>query len=620
MAIDLGDAILAFAGGAAEQFNEDTNAEKASRLKMAERAQELATQAAFHQAQTQFSAEHEEYLKRKKTDNIVRSAGGPDSAAAQIHLLQNRLTGGDSTKAAKLYQAGQRIKYDGPGETPLLNIEAFLPEGTEVSPTVRKQLARMQTAMKSFNPTGDETIAFTPEELNSEALLQALIGQPNIELRELGDGRIGVIQGTELVNTIGPRTPTKPGAVATDLQVSERFGQLKAKVDAGAATPSETAQFNFLQRKNAAKEKDTRSDTQKMSERLDTLLAKETLSAGETLEVARLQSDLSVDAEKSPWNATVDAKTGNTVFTNNQSQEVIQIPGTLAPEERDDPKLALLRLQKDRSRIEEEIEAGANVSDNERRLGEVNQQIQKLNTITGSTPDDPATVHRRFVEDMQKRLLTAKDTLSSVQSLRELSKASAGGVPAFVARGIDSAKTTVRGIAEGLGFATPKTSEQQMEELRSLDPNLNNFLDNNLAAFVGANQVEKGTLLYNIAAIMRETGKRDISNQDVERAKSILSGLSGSATEEGALIQLEEVVKRKQRSAALALVKKTNKDSPQRRQFMQELLSSTLPANKYQWVPSINDYNVRIGLDSDGNPVGRPASTLLQEGAFDIKR
>ncbi len=318
---------------------------------------------------------------------------------------------------------------------------------------------------------------------------------------------------------------------------------------------------------------------------------------------------------ESPWKATVDSKTGNTTFTNALTQKTIEVEGSLGGV--DDPKDALIRFQNEREVLQENIQKGKDVENNQQRLSEVQQNINKLITITGTTEHDPNSINARQVQNLENRFSATETALSNIKTLRRTSKAEAGGAPGLIASGIDFAATTVKGFAQATGFIDSKTEDQRLTELLEFDSDIKNYLDNNLAAFRSANRVAKASLLYDIAAVMRDSGRKEINASDVVRAKEMLAGLIGSDTERGSLIQLEAIVKDRQKRVARDLYSQSGIDSSQKRTFGRKLVRIHFKAGEYYWDPQQNDYVVTLGKDSNGKKIPMLLGTLNNRGRFD---
>lgn len=309
--------------------------------------------------------------------------------------------------------------------------------------------------------------------------------------------------------------------------------------------------------------------------------------------------------------------------TQTQLQEIAAQEGILgkaAIEGQPDPVKssdAVVRLQEQRDKLEESITAGTDVTNNKRKLDEIEQQIDKQIAITGTTEQDPRAVLKRRLTLLQNRFGTTQSALKNIDAVRERSKASIGGVPGLVSGAFDFVATNYRGIAEGLGFLPDKTGEERFKEIKELDKGIEGYLDNDLAALRGASRVAKSALLYDIAGVMRETGRKDISAEDVRNAKVLLSALSNSDTETGALIQLEDIVKTRQREIARDIYTTAGISPEQKRTSGRRLAALHYKVGDYVWDEARGDYIIKVGLNSKGQAVGKPLRDIVNSGIFD---
>lgn len=576
MAISLGRAALSFAGGVAEGINEKVDKEQTSRLKRQERVQEMRDAQKIRIDESRHTSNIARWDKEQTHVTNIKAMGGNQSAIQRyiVEKIQGRnwddfmaqvSNGTDMGEITWSPTMGARPKFEGTDFGKQAKTEGIIRQLTGAGPR------------KEDLPT-TKTIAETGKE---EALS---FGSGTVDWKQL-IGRETVFENNQLIDITDKDNPVVLGDFRT-----------------------------------AAKDKDTRLEVQKLGEQLEELNALGTgISPAQVRQKAALigQLDkLAAEGEpESPWKATVDAKSGNTIFTNNLTQKTIEIEGTLG--EGEDSKDALIRFQNERETLQEAIQQNKDVENNQQRLSEVQQNINKLITITGTTEHDPNSINSRQITNLENRAATAETALSTIKTLRRTSKAEAGGAPGLIASGLDFAATSLKGMASATGFIDSKTEDQRLTELLELDPDIQNYLDEDLAAFRGANRVAKASLLYNIAGVMRDSGRKEIAASDVVRAKEMLAGLIGSSTERGALIQLEAIVKDHQKRIARDLYTQSGIDVNQKRQFGRKLVSLHFKPGEYYWDPQSNDYVVSIGKDSKGKSIPMLLGTLNNRGRFD---
>lgn len=124
MAISLGSAALAFAGGAAKQFNKIADEERQAEAKRKERLQELVDQAMIKQEETKYSYEMSEYQKDLALSETLKSVrGGARSTQGQLAIAERR--GLDKTTFLRSPDWGQ-LTWEGPGKAPIPYTERMM--------------------------------------------------------------------------------------------------------------------------------------------------------------------------------------------------------------------------------------------------------------------------------------------------------------------------------------------------------------------------------------------------------------------------------------------------------------------------------------------------------------
>lgn len=473
MAISLGDAAIAFAGGAAKQYNKMADEERKAKADRQKRVQELLDQVTVKQAETEYTQDFNDFHKRASLHEELKSTGGPDTVAGQMAI-------------AKYYDM-------------------------DWAQTVRGGAAGTLTAPE----LGKSPLPYTDR-------MVKLFG---------GDfGPVKTRQGQRMQKTTMDKKFDKEGrAIPRDVSVDENgkadvsdfYNNIGLGLDAPAYNVSPLSSMSEEARQQA-------------------LLA----TLGESDKEIKWDDELRQFVVYDPRKGTAKAIT---------PEGIEEAQGELPDKD------TLDALQQRETFYREEISAGKNVEENTRRLTETQGLIQ--NKIDQGVAPEILSLreqNKREIQDLRGREAAINTAMAGLNRYENLSTESAGGISGWLTGFADMIGTNIRGMTDTLGATQALTIADRRAALETALEGTNrpvsDLLESNAAIFKGMEEAERTNLLYSVASVFRESGRRELSNADIERAEKIIQGLSvGGDKQLGAMRSIRHQVNRRLREVNLAL-------------------------------------------------------------------
>jgi hypothetical protein len=212
-------------------------------------------------------------------------------------------------------------------------------------------------------------------------------------------------------------------------------------------------------------------------------------------------------------------------------------------------------LQQRESHYQQLVDSGIDVSTNQRRLNETQGLIQqKINENV-----DPETIrlregNKRLYGDLIQREGMLNTTLASLDRYANLSTESAGGVAGLITGFKDFVGTQVRGVTDMMGATQHMTVADKEKALADAGVTTDKLMEVDSAIYKGMNEAERTNMLYTVASVFREMGRRDISNADVERAQALLNQVGeGSSKRVGVVKTIRAQIHRRMREVNLQI-------------------------------------------------------------------
>jgi hypothetical protein len=154
MAISLGAAALAFAGGAATQYNKTVDEERKAAAKRQERLQELMDNAAVKQEESKYSQEFDKYQKELALESTLKAVpGGASGNMGQLAIAEH--LGFDRTSFLRSKDFGY-LEWNGVGKPPIPYTQRLMENlGSDFDPKRIKYAERVRANQEGKTFTKD---------------------------------------------------------------------------------------------------------------------------------------------------------------------------------------------------------------------------------------------------------------------------------------------------------------------------------------------------------------------------------------------------------------------------------------------------------------------------------
>lgn len=163
MSISLGDAALAFAGGAAGSYNEDVRSRRDQSQRLEARSRELAEMQQYRLAETKFTNELKRDMELEQHQQAVRSIGS--SEGQQMHVM-TKVLGWDEAVAARYLASGRTVDISRYVGNPVSSDDTMA-SGKEAALGNTRLEGRMQKfdeIRRSYQTEGGRTMEMGPED------------------------------------------------------------------------------------------------------------------------------------------------------------------------------------------------------------------------------------------------------------------------------------------------------------------------------------------------------------------------------------------------------------------------------------------------------------------------
>lgn len=188
----------------------------------------------------------------------------------------------------------------------------------------------------------------------------------------------------------------------------------------------------------------------------------------------------------------------------------------------------LIRMMEERVELEADLEKDPDDTDAKRRLGEVNNRIDKISA--GGRTDADLEVkmrNKRQIQEASQRLVSIDSALRSLDRVAAVSspeqKLAAGGLQTFGTLVQD----TVRGLTDLTNLTESSTDADRIAMIRAAGVTDADLTELEGGPLKGATAVAKMNAIYAVAGGMKAFERRQVNNMDIELATKLLKKLGG---------------------------------------------------------------------------------------------
>jgi hypothetical protein len=501
MGISLGDAVLAFAGGAAEQFNKIEDEKRQSNLRLQERAQQLMDNLKVKQIETEYSKEVEDFHKNQSLYTALKSIpGGPTSPQGQIIL-------------AEYY-------------------------GMDLAQTIKTgSFGRLQApqAMDAPIPMTDRAEQLFASEFPKEKLNYARRVRPKLQ------GKFFTETGGAIPRAV---TPRQDGRVAPEDVVQASGLSINDPAfliqDGSNWTPEQWDQIG----KSLLGQK---ADLQFLNTSRGVYVGDK--STGEVKEVVSFE-----EPTESPWTADIQAD-GRVIWVNKNTQEVKIDDTAYNSESEDELRYSTLEVGGESREILSVIKKAP---DGTREV------VQQIDLGAKPLRDIKSKEGRKQLNEELHNAGQVMDTINRMQQYVDVKQSGVGGAITNVQGALTDLYQSIPGLPvsyyeEGADPDTTSLATFMAQDFVPADnERAQNFFERRMAQ--GKVQALETLLIYNYAKLLKPEGKLNVD--DISRAESILrKGSRGGIANAGTISMIQDTARSKA-AARIRQYVRTTEDGP----------------------------------------------------------
>lgn len=475
MAISLGDAALAFAGGAAAEYNQQEAEKRQSAIRIEERNKELAEMHQYRTAETRLTNQLAEETLANQRRQQIESAGGFEDPKAQMLMMQEmwKVT---PEQAARFYQTGERIdlsmyqKTNNPEET-----LSDARKATMGDSRMERRLGKFEEVLRTYR--GENPVTTLPDDPNQPNEFSTLeMGAPEpMDIRTM-EGRPSGADSSTVADIFNP------APIPELKQSGDNFYQTAYNSDTGKW---EVDQING-----------------------DTSWSPLSTEGDKASDLATLREMAAADPDN-PW--------------------IRDTLGTMEKLLEDDPSIIPLKGEITENGTTYNVVQGFK-KDSEQGLVRVGDYYRL--GVANAPGGGSTTFGQKRIQELEQSNRGIAIVADAVKHRMSFISPGQEGAPATLTRLTSAITQNITGMAELAGVPR-ETSQDRLEEMYQdqgfdMSEVVKELRDNN-RYLVGQSDMNLGMLVYSLGGILRDTGtRRDTSEKDIQRAAQMV-GMLGSS-------------------------------------------------------------------------------------------